>query len=58
VAQERSARVEYALLLGAYVETFRPDPRRLSWQDLDLYQAVLAARAEFESEQVRKFWKK
>lgn len=54
----QSCLVEYSLFLAAYVEAFRPEPRRLTWLDLDLYQAVLAAKAGYESEQARKFWKK
>ena len=50
--------MEYSLFLAAYVEAFRPEPRRLNWLDLDIYQAVLAAREGYESEQARKFWKK
>ncbi len=48
----------YAIFLASYLEAFRLSPRELSWLDFEIYQLYLAARAEYENEEAKKYWKK
>lgn len=50
--------MQYALLLEAYVELFRPDPERLLWIDLDILQAVRTARAGMDNDTAKKVLEK
>ncbi len=43
---EESTDAFYALFLADYIETFRPQPRKIGWREYDIYRACLQARQE------------
>jgi len=43
----------HSSFLAWYVETFKPDPARLSWFDTDLLQLYQSTRAEYRREKDR-----